>query len=124
MLEFGRSKLGPCLIFLCFGFVVPDADGSSLQSSCVTEEYRETVTTALKAFGFWFACRSLPKIGKLVAEPLKIQAHLVDYLQHVLDNGYSLPAMRHTVLVLQTLHRQLHGYLRFGWDSIRCWEPL
>ena len=82
------------------------------------------LVTGLRAFSLWLSLLSLPKIGELILEPLILQKHLVDYLQHMFDNGASLSAGRHTVIGLQTVHRQLRGHLLLGWDSHRSWEQL
>ena len=114
--------LSLCLFFL--GLVGPVSAGPNLQSSRITKEYREVLGTALRAFGLWLSIRSLPKIGDLAGRPQELQKHLVDYLQHMFDNGSSLSAGRHTVLGLQTYYRHLRGQLLLGWDSIRSWEQL
>ena len=110
---------------VCFIVLVEAAvGGPNLQSSRITKEYRATLETALRAFSFWLAARSLPKVGELVQVPQRLKELLVQYLQHMFDNGAALSAGRHTVLSLQTFHRSLRGHLLEGWDSIRSWEQL
>ena len=111
-----------CLVYL--GLVTPALAGPNLQNSRITEEYREVLCTALRAFVLWLSLRALPKVGELVLQPQELQERLVDYLQYMFDSGASLSAGRNTVLALQTFHRQLRGHLLLGWDSVRSWEQL
>ena len=90
--------LGSCSI-ICFLVLVEVAvAGPNLQSSRITKEYRATLETALRAFSFWLAARSLPKVGELVQVPQRLKELLVQYLQHMFDNGAALSAGRHTVI--------------------------
>ena len=116
--------LGLCSIVLFFVLVEVALGGLNLQSSRITKEYRATLGTALRAFSFWLAARSLRKVSELVQAPQRLKELPVQYLQHMFDNGAALSAGRHTVLALQTFHRHLRGNLLEGWDSIRSWEQL
>ena len=61
--------LGSYSVLFIFVLVEVAFGGPSLQSSRITREYRATLETALRAFSFWLAARSLLKVGELVQAP-------------------------------------------------------
>ena len=101
-----------------FAVCWPPAGGVDLQQQRITKEYRYQLTTALRAFSIWLSVRSLPSVTELVGSKDSLIRQVTEYLQFLFDQGGALATARHTVLALQTFHRELKGHRIVCWDSV------
>ena len=94
---------------------------SSLESTRTTQVYRARLHSCLNLFLGWAAFAG-HSVQEWTGRPEYANQLLVDYIQHVHDEGQNIWIARHAVLAVQTIWRPLKGQLKRAWDCIASWQ--
>ena len=92
-----------------------------LQASRLSPIYRRRLRVGWQVLVAWCLQYRL-QLEVLASQPVRLNKHLVDFIQHLYDRQVARWVPTHAVLALQHRHRHLRGQLGDAWDSLQSWQ--